>query len=650
MCGIAGILAREACPAGAALERMVTSMRHRGPDDSGVEQFVAGDRECWLGSTRLAIIDLSPAGHMPMGDPESGNSIVLNGEVYNFQDLRRRLESQGEAFASNTDTEVVLRLYRREGVDCLNRLRGMFALAIWDAGRRELFLARDRSGKKPLYYYAGTNVFVLASEVRALLASGLVERRLNCEALEVFLANGFLVSPMTLVRNVRSLLPGHWMRVSAEKGILGNECYWRPMYPGSAIKKKAESDVEETRLLFQEAVDIRRVSDVPLGVFLSGGLDSSAVVAGLHQAGVPVRTFSVGFPEDAGNDESGYSRQVASFFDTQHTEIPIISTDFWRWLPGALDAMDQPTFDGMNTYCVAKAAGESGLKVALSGIGADELFGGYPFFRSVPYLRMLARVWGNLPRWSRPILGGKSSGKAWFRCLAGPRKVADLFKFWGGNSENAANQLLPYQVAQSLFPARARGMLLAQSVNRRDERAINVMGLPNEFVTFLSREMPENDQTAALSHLAWRLFLGERCLRDMDSMSMAVSLEMRAPFTDHLFVEHVLRLPGRLRCGGAPDKPWEWRLMETLLGDGLAPRKKHGFIFPFQNWLQTPGGQTLMDGVLRDREAVAGAGLEPGAVADLWEAFCRGAVRIPWSRVWAIFVLVHWCRRWEVTV
>jgi asparagine synthase (glutamine-hydrolysing) len=225
----------------------------------------------------------------------------------------------------------------------------------------------------------------------------------------------------------------------------------------------------------------------------------------------------------------------------------------------------------------------------------------------------------------------------------------DLFGRWDGGSEAAANQLSAYQVAQSLFPSRARRRLLAQSVNRSDEPATNVMGLPVEFVAFLSRELTENDRTAALSHLTWRLFLGERCLRDMDSMSMAVSLEMRAPFTDNLFVEHVWRFPGRLRCAGAPDKPWEWRLMKPLLGDALAPRKKHGFIFPFQSWLQAPAGRTLVGETLLEREAVAAAGLEPRAVADLWETFCRGAVRIPWSRIWALFVLVHWCRRWGVS-
>ena len=404
MCGIAGIIAPAERLSHGAVEKMVSRQRHRGPDDYGIETIAAGAGVCMLGSCRLAIIDLSPAGHMPMADHETGNWLVYNGEIYNFRDLRQELENSGERFYSGTDTEVILKAYRHWGSDCVQRFRGMFAFALWDHARQELFLVRDRLGKKPLYYYqnAATGIFLFASEVRALLASGLVERHLNPSALGAFLFNGFVVSPQTMIKDLRSLLPGYCMRVGCQGNIITMRRYWS-LPTEDKIAPPNPQWQEEIRAELAQAVKLRLVSDVPLGAFLSGGLDSSAIVALMAQSAGEVRTFSITFDESA-YDESPFSRWVAHRFGTVHSEIRLDKESFQSQWQDALLAMDQPTFDGINTYCVARAAKESGLTVALSGLGADELFGGYPFFRSIPWLFRMGLVTNALPQVLRRLI------------------------------------------------------------------------------------------------------------------------------------------------------------------------------------------------------------------------------------------------------
>jgi asparagine synthase (glutamine-hydrolysing) len=383
MCGIAGYIGAET-GAQPNVEAMVTCMRHRGPDDSGVKHFEAGGARVALGNVRLAIIDLSAAGHMPMPNLDTGNWITYNGEVYNFKDIRAELASEGMAFCSQTDTEVILKAYERWGPAFVSKLRGMFVFAIWDAHKRELFLARDRMGKKPLYYHQNRAArrLVFASEIRTLLASGAVERKLNPNALDVYLFNGHMISPETIIKDVYSVMPSHWMRVNEHGEILETQRYWLPPVEtdGAAWARDKDAVLDEVRETLAEAVKIRLMSDVPLGAFLSGGLDSSTVVALMAKAASDVRTFSIIFDE-GGFDESEYSNWVAKRFNTRHSAVRITQNDFVKLLPGALDAMDQPSYDGPNTFCVSKAAREDGMTVALSGAGGDEIFGGYHEFR-----------------------------------------------------------------------------------------------------------------------------------------------------------------------------------------------------------------------------------------------------------------------------
>jgi len=634
VCGIAGIIASEVEPT--SLERMLEAMHHRGPDDRGIEIFGHDHFQVGLGNTRLAIIDLSPAGHMPMRDPETGNWIVYNGEVYNYRELRAELVKHGKHFRSLTDTEVILKAYAEWGLDCLGRLRGMFAFAIWDGTRGELVLARDRLGEKPLYYYADPErgLFVFASEVRALLASGLVPRLLDHSALSIYLHNGFLVSPRTLVRGVRSLLPGHWMRIDARGQVAGQGRYWRIPSSRTGVAEEARSRerLEALRETLAEATAQRLVSDVPLGVFLSGGLDSSTIVALMTRCSNAIRTFSVGFPEPD-FDESTYAQWVSSRFRTEHRTVSVTAEEFARWLPDGLAAMDQPTFDGLNTYCVARTARASGLTVALSGLGGDELFGGYPHFRQVPAIARGARFGTWLPDLPRRLVTRFVGG------LHGWRKVVQVI---GSPVPGYYAMLGAYQVAQALFPASFQRRLL-----QRYEEVEGVwFGLPLEFVAFVDNDGRDGDELALLSRYTIRLFEGERLLRDTDSMGMANSLEIRTVFTDHAFIEAVWEFPGRTRCAGAPNKPFEVALVRPLLGEDYPVRPKHGFVFPFARWLQQSALRQKIFETLRDDALSFRAGLNPRAVRDIAEH----AARMPWSRVWTLYVLLEWVRRHDLSV
>lgn len=641
MCGISGALFRRnsAFDAKTAVEATLGALRHRGPDGEGIVAIDLPSATGALGSTRLAIIDLSPAGSMPMSDARTGNIIVYNGEVYNFRELRKQLEALGEHFTSLTDTEVVLKAYGRWGPHCVDRFRGMYAFAIWDAQRRELFLTRDPVGKKPLYYAQRPDGVLFASELRALLATGCCDRRLDTAALSDFLFNGFCIAPRTPVQGIRSLLPGDRAFIS-EDGILLRIDHSLESDGMEGDRDGPLPSIEELVACFDESVRLRLVSDVPLGAFLSGGLDSTAVVAAMVRHAADVRTFSIGF-EEKQYDEADYAREVARRHNTRHHELRLGKEQFLSWLPDGLAAMDLPTFDGLNSYCVARAAKAEGLTVALSGIGGDELFGGYPFFRTVPWLSRLARLVNGL-RLKRST--GLGILRPELRHLSGAWKLLDLFDL-----DCRENRLIAaYQVAQMHFPSwiRARMQL-------RDEPAIGEdrIGLPEEFSSFVSSELARTDDpVAGISALAARLFLGERCLRDTDQMSMAVSLEVRAPLTDRTFCRLVRRIPGSKRCAQPPDKPFERALLQALLGHEIPRRPKQGFSFPFDLWLRDRAVYGRLVGIMGDRKLVSNSGLNFDVIQDLLRCFESNGEGIRWSRIWSIFVITSWCDRNRVAL
>ncbi len=433
------------------------------------------------------------------------------------------------------------------------------------------------------------------------------------------------------------------MRVGLGGKILETYRYWKVPGPG---REGDPRDLEvQAREHLAEAVRLRMVSDVPLGAFLSGGMDSSTVVALMKRSGGDVRSFAVTF-EEAAYDESRYSRSVAKQFGTHHTEVRLERRAFYEMVPAALAAMDQPTYDGVNTYCVSRAARESGLKVALSGLGADEIFGGYAFFNSA---RMLARTEAAVRLLPHALPRAVISwlDRRGLAALSGPWKAANLLATNNNGSTNGSFRMAAYQTTQLLFPPWSRRTLLSADFPQNGMEP--AMALPPQFVKFLEEEIEgETDRTSVFSKLALRLFLGERCLRDTDSMSMGVSLEVRAPFTDHIFLESMMRFAGSVRCEGAPDKPVLRRIVEPFLGVKYPRRRKQGFIFPFQEWLPAWQGFSEFSGGEASEQSLTEIGLNPTGVTTLFERFRRDPARTRWSRVWAIFIAVEWCRRHQV--
>lgn len=616
MCSISGVLSVTRNDLHHAVERMNSALNHRGPDDHGVANCGC----LCLGNTRLAVIDTSLAGHQPMHDAETGNWISYNGETYNFKQLRRELDDDLHAWRSNSDTEVVLRAYGRWGVDAFRRLRGMFALAIWDAGKRRLVLARDPLGIKPLYYYRTESEFVFASEVRALLASGLVPRRLNTDGVASYLATGSIESPLTIVDGVQQLLPGQYLQVHAStEGKIETSTgdYRVANHAVNGVRSRADA-VARLRAELEESVRLHLVSDVPLGVFLSGGMDSSAIVALTTRiTGEPPRTFSVVFDE-AEYSEASHARVVAAKFRSDHCETRLTEQQLLDMLPQAIASLDQPTMDGINTFVVSKAVKNAGVTVALSGLGGDELFAGYPSFRRALKVHSTSPV-----------------AKVFLRGVSGVGKFAlngstQRQKFWQLAASNGRPEDV-YRISRQLFSPQTVRVLTSRDslVNERSEIGVDIVN--------------------AISELELRGYMTNTLLRDTDAMSMAHSLEVRVPLVDVKVVNFALSLPGKWKLSNGVPKPLLADAVADLLPRELLARPKMGFTLPFETWLQgrlRSEVSTVLENVGQLRES----GLEAEGVRSVWRKFLQKPRATGWSRPWSLYVLARWCEINRVTV
>lgn len=616
MCGIAGRFRVAAAGASDAVQRAVEALVHRGPDDSGF--YAGGCVE--FGHRRLSIIDPSPAGHQPMWTEDGRFAIVYNGEVYNFRQILTELKAGHPTFktVSQTDTEVVLKAYAKWGRKCLDHLRGMFAFAVWDEPERRLFLARDRFGIKPLYYYYNDTFFLFASEVRALLATGLVAPRLSLHGMASYLQYGSAQDPLTIIEGVRSLRPGHCILVDQRDGAVRVEEVpyadnTRLLTPVADLSDRQEA-VALLRELLKESVRLHLVSDVPLGVFLSGGIDSSAIVALMSEVtGERPKTFSVVFSEDEFS-EAHHARLVARQFGTEHQEILLEEPDLLEVLPAALQGMDQPTMDGINTYVISKAVKAAGVTVSLSGLGGDELFSGYPSFQRARRLRALAKV----PRSVRKTISG--IGRAMWN------GTAKQNKFWQLLESNGTPQAA-YEVSRQLFaPGEIQNLL------------------PGVFAA--AREQPEEeyqDVVNAVSLCELSGYMANTLLRDTDCMSMAHSLEVRVPFIDTVIVQYVLGLPGRWKVDAHRPKPLLLDAIQDLLSPDIWQRPKMGFTFPFERWMRQQLRRE-MDQVLSQSPYLKGLGVNPQYAGEIWQRFKESHGKEPWSRPWALYVLQKWCQ------
>lgn len=618
MCGVAGYCTRNLDQGDGAyslIGKMLTSLRHRGPDDEGSD-MVRGDE--WLialGSRRLAIQDLSPAGHQPMTDARTGNCLVFNGEIYNFRELRKELEARGRTFRSHTDTEVLLQAYAEWGVGCLQRLRGMFAIALWDAKEHHLLLARDRLGEKPLYYCEQSGNFFFASEIRSLLGSGLIPPKSSIAGVNTYLATGAFQEPHTVLEDVWMLPAGHF--ALWKRGLLTVHPYWSldttENYAESPLSR-AEA-VRRIREALEDAVRIELISDVPLGAFLSGGIDSSAIVALMSRvSGRSPMTVSITFPEQE-YSEASFQRLIAEKYRTKHTEVCLTGEDFLKELPSAIAAMDQPTFDAVNTYVVSSHTRATGLKVALSGLGADELFGGYTSFQTAPRLAALRKY---VPGPVAPLVGRAIRTK-----LQDSDRARKLDR-WLRMTDRTED---PYYLVRELFGP--------------EERRRLAPALASE--TWPPPEATEKN-TDWFKHVSVRELSGYMrnvILRDTDTMSMAHGLEVRVPFLDHRLVELILSLPSEFHQSGRRPKALLLDALGPGLPDAIARRGKQGFVLPFATWLRGPLRADVEATLLGTSQADPLSDyLRRDAVAEVWNRFQRG--QSSWVRPWALYVLKKW--------
>ena len=668
MCGVAGAIRKIPRDRGETradssailtwVGRASEAQRHRGPDGSGV--WESGGGEVVFGHRRLAILDLSEAGAQPMVDGESGCAITFNGEIYNFAEIRRDLEAQGETFRSTCDTEVILKAYRRWGIDAVRRFRGIFALALWDPRARAAHLVRDPMGVKPLYWTvvresgSGEDVLLFASEIRALLATGVVPRRLDPVGLASYLWHGFAIGPGTLVEGVNLLPAATILTVEVDadsrtQNTLRARQYWK--MPSSADRSSTPADLRDELV---RTIGMQLVADVPLGVFLSGGVDSSAVAALAGEvAPGAVHTFTVGFDVPA-LDERRYAAQVAAAIKSHHTTVVLTEQGFREQLPDAFAAIDQPTFDGINTYFVSRAARNAGITVALAGTGGDELFGGYPSFVDIPRA-LRASAWvpfgngnGAMHRaLTAPIsLGARLANQAWWNVLqtAPPQtrwgKLADV-------ARAAHDPLGLYQVFYEQFTHETQVLLADGAVRAAQKR--QQFGLPTPVAEEWRRRIDGSETLHAISLLELSSFVGERLLRDTDAASMAVSLEARVPLLDHVLVETVAGIDPAARFLPARRKQLLRDVALSRLDPAIFDRPKSGFVLPIDTWARQQL-QPQMEAVLTDPQLCRGAGMRAGTVRTLWRSFVEGRAGLYWSRVWAVYVLLAWCQTHGVSV
>jgi asparagine synthase (glutamine-hydrolysing) len=656
MCGIAGAVGNLANPAAYALTRedvvhcvtkISVALRHRGPDGAGL--WATQSNEVVFAHRRLAILDLSEAGAQPMVDTASGCVITFNGEIYNFKELRRELEALGERFHSTSDTEVILKAYKHWGLDVVPRLRGIFAMAIGDPRSRAVHLVRDHLGIKPLYWTTvhdsalGKEVLLFASEVRALLASGVVERRLDPNGVASYLSQGFVIGPTTIVEGVRLLPPATTLTIAPgprahDANIHTLRRYWTP--PSNT---HGTTD-DELREELTSTVRMQLVSDAPLGIFLSGGIDSSAVAA-LASETEPdaLHTFTIGFDE-AGLDESQYAARVAAAIGSRHTNVTLSEEDFVRQLPDALTAIDQPTFDALNTYFVSRAARQAGMTVALAGTGGDELFGGYPSFVELPKM-LRAGSW--LPRGLDGAIGGTARVAGLLCNQLGQTPPQTR---WGKIADVAcaAHDLLGlYQTCYALFTRETQSRLASERVQAAQRT--QYFGLPAETAREWRSATVGSEIRHAISLLELFSFIGERLLRDTDAASMAVSLEVRVPLLDYALCERVAGIDASRRFSPPRKKQILRGAALTRLDPALFDRPKSGFVLPIEEWSRRRL-QPEMHELLSDPALVSRVGLRPETVQMLWRSYVAGKPGLYWSRAWSIYVLLSWCQTHDMAL
>lgn len=644
MCGIVGAIGFVDNFISEKIHLMNELQKHRGPDGEGIWKHKTGQKNQGVifGHRRLAIIDLSQDGHQPMMDIVSGNSITFNGEIYNYRSLRDELVAQGESFKTKTDTEVILVAYRHWGENFVEKLRGMFAFALWDSAKDEVIFCRDRLGIKPLYYYEKQEqhrTLLFSSELRTLLKSDLVPRKLNPEGMQSYLWNGYVASKeSTIIKDIKILPPGFSMRVSVSSGeIISKYKFW------SLPKRYSspQSTVSSVSKVFEETMQLHMLSDVSLGVFLSGGVDSSAVAAvAKSQADTQVSTYNLSFDETL-YDEAKYARQVAKSLGTDHHEIKLTQSDFNENFTASFESIDQPTFDGINTFFISKAIKDAGITVALAGTGGDELFGGYSSFREVPKITRVGNIINHVPECLANLTAGAWNKIMELKYGAVPPqtrwgKLADLIRVKG-------NTIGAYQTTYSLFTSEFQNKLSGQ-------KSENIkFGVDKALYATLSEDIVNCSTLESISNLELNMFIEQRLMRDTDAASMATSLEVRVPLLDHVFIESVAGLSPETRYQPLGKKQVLRDLAARYINPDIFERPKSGFVLPLDIWCKNSMQKEISD-LFNNNDLCLSIGLNPSSVQNLLSAFNNNQTGIYWTRIWGIYILLAWCKNNQVSL
>jgi asparagine synthase (glutamine-hydrolysing) len=620
MCGITGIVGNtiNSSVYQTAIQKMADAIAHRGPNSQGLWN----DEHCFFGHRRLSIIDLSEAGNQPFISQDGRYILIYNGELYNYKDLKFELQRAEHGsknipyiFKTNTDTEVILASYLRWGNNCMKRFNGMFAFAIWDTVEQKLLIARDRLGVKPLYYQYKNNTLIFASEIRALIYSGIVDKKINQSAVAEYIQYATVHAPNTILQDVKVLMPGNFLELHQDNLTISQ--YWNI---NDYAKSKQDLSYKETcakvNELLTASVERRLIADVPFGAFLSGGIDSSAIVGLMSKVSSDkIQTFNVSFDEGEFS-EAKYAKQISQKFNTQHHEIKLTPTDFLNQLPEALAAIDHPSGDGPNSYIVSKATKQAGITMALSGLGGDELFAGYDIFKR--FYELEKKAWLNIIP-AKGLVGKFISAKK--KSVQGD-KTSEILAL------NSINGYQAYPINRKLFNQPDYQSLLKNKYNDSNFIFNVIKNSTTDKQHILSRVSLYEIET----------YMQNVLLRDADQMSMAVALEVRVPFLDYQLVEFALGVKDEYKFPHTPKK-----LLIDSLGDLLpneiVNRPKMGFTLPWKDWLKGDLREFCEDNIIQFSKR---SFVNREAVLIIWNRFLNNDPKITWSRIWHLVVLNNW--------
>lgn len=630
MCGIVGVLSlnKSSLSCIEHLKRALALISYRGPDDQGI--WESPDRQIVLGHRRLSILDLSDAGHQPMSNANRSIWIVFNGEIYNFQEIRQKLLKKGYQFHSNSDTEVLLKGYEAYGVDILHQLRGMFAFAIYDQNKKQLFLARDRAGIKPLYYTIAGNSFYFGSEIKVLLEFPEVQKKLNISAVREYLAFGSVSAPQTMFDGIYKLESGHYLLIDANENFNTIQ-YWQPFQSQLVIPGEDNEEQLQARLLelLQESVQLRMISDVPVGVFLSGGVDSTANVALMSQvAGSQVNTFTAGFQGQQSYDERKIARQAARYFNTNHQEIEITKNDLLETLPQLAFYLDEPVADAtvIPIYFISKLARANGAIVILNGDGADELLAGYRKWQKLIKLHSYWKTYTKLPKFLKQKIYSNTIRYS-------KNTILNDYLFRASND-------IEFYIGNT---GALKGTKTFDSIYHKDNGSNIYDSVSRAYCEY------SNDRSPA-HYVEWMSYWGLKSsvenvfLYRADRMGMANSIEIRVPFLDHHIIEFAMQMPQHLKIKNGEPKYILKKALEGLVPNEFLYRKKQGFCVPVQEWagkMMREKTFEILPIIQKDWNV-----FDQSTIADLKKLSTNSLMNRNGFLLLNLYILASWYKRW----